>query len=74
MEYNYRFGLESEYCDIFELNGSGSLTSKQLELGSQDPYGDLRLNQGRDLTSASVSVCSGMYHDVTLIKNEIYKS
>ena len=28
MEYNYRFGLESEYCDIFELNGSGSLTSK----------------------------------------------
>ena len=32
MEYKSQFGLESEYCDRFELNGSGSLTSNLLEL------------------------------------------
>ena len=52
--------LESEYCGRFELNGSGSLTSNLLELGSQVPSGDVRLNRGRDLTSASVDVRSGM--------------
>ena len=60
MNYKSQFGLESKYCDRFELNGSGSLTSNLLEIGSVVPSGDVRLNRGRDLTSASVDVRSGM--------------
>ena len=30
MNYKSQFGLESKYCDRFELNGSGSLTSNSL--------------------------------------------
>ena len=74
MDYKSQFGLESEYCDRFELNRSGSLTSNSLELGSQVQYDDMTLNQGRDLTYASVSVRSGMQHVVTFINNGIDKS
>ena len=60
MYYKSRFGLESEYCDRLELNGSGLLTSNSLEFGPQVSSGDVRLNQGREITSASVGVCSLM--------------
>ena len=52
--------LESEYCGRFKLNGSGSLTSNLLELGSQVPYGDVKLDLGKELPSSSVSVWSEM--------------
>ena len=44
MDYKSQFGLESEYCNRFELNRSISLTLNSLELGSQVPSGDIILN------------------------------
>ena len=44
MEYKSLFGLESEYCDRFKLNGSGLLISNSIELGSQVPSGNVILN------------------------------
>ena len=69
MEYKSLFVLESEYCDRFALNGCGSLTSKSLDLGSQVPSADVRLNWGMDLNYASVGICGGIQHGVHLIKN-----
>ena len=60
MEYKSQFGLASEYCDRFELKWSSSLTSNLLELGSQVPYGDVKLDLGKELPSSSVSVWSEM--------------